>query len=63
MNVHDMWAADAASRALGMTLEVVGDGEARDLVAGVYDGLIYLKNPALPLANLRVVVEGPPPAV
>ena len=31
--------------------------------AGVYDGLVYLKNPALPLANVRVVVEGPPPSV
>src|SRR3954447_774902 len=45
-------------------LETVGGGdEAEDLVAGVYDGLVYLKNPALPLANVRVVVEGPPPSV
>jgi len=45
-------------------LESVGVGdEAEDLVAGVYDGLVYLKDPALPLANVRVVVEGPPPSV
>jgi len=28
MNVHDMWAADAASRALGMELVEAGDGGA-----------------------------------
>lgn len=45
-------------------LETVGVGdEADDLVAGVYDGLVYLKDPALPLANVRIVVEGPPPSV
>lgn len=45
-------------------LESVGVGEeAANLVAGVYDGLVYLKDPALPLANVRVVVEGPPPSV
>lgn len=45
-------------------LETVGlDDEADNLVAGVYDGLVYLKDPALPLANVRVVVEGPPPSV
>lgn len=45
-------------------LESVGAGEeAENLVAGVYDGLVYLKDPALPLANVRVVVEGPPPSV
>lgn len=33
------------------------------LVAGTYDGLIYLIKPTLPLANLRIVVEGPPPVV
>ena len=45
-------------------LEAVGAGEeAENLVAGVYDGLVYLRDPALPLANVRVVVEGPPPSV
>lgn len=34
-----------------------------DLVPGTYDGLVYLIQPTLPLANLRIVVEGPPPEV
>ena len=34
-----------------------------ELIGGVYDGLVYLKDPPLPLANVRVVVEGPPPEV
>lgn len=33
-----------------------------ELVRGVYDGLVYLIKPAVPLANLRIIV-GPPPAV
>jgi hypothetical protein len=33
------------------------------LVPGTYDGLIYLIKPSLPLANLRIIVDGPPPEV
>ena len=29
------------------------------LVPGVYDGVVYLTDPPLPLANLRILVEGP----
>lgn len=32
-----------------------------DLVPGVYDGLVYLIDPAMPLANLRIIVEAPEP--
>jgi len=42
------------------TVEPAGK-TASGLVGGVYDGLVYLKDPPLPLANLRVIVEGPPP--
>ena len=40
-------------------LEVVdpGDKDAEELVPGTYVGLVYLTDPPLPLANLRVVVE------
>jgi hypothetical protein len=34
-----------------------------DLLAGVYDGFVYITDPPRPLANLRIVVEGPPPTV
>jgi hypothetical protein len=44
-------------------LETVVPANIEKLVAGTYDGLIYLTKPTLPLANLRVVVEGPPPVV
>lgn len=44
-------------------LQTIDTGVAGGLVAGTYDGLIYLTNPTLPLANLRIVVEGPPPVV
>jgi hypothetical protein len=44
-------------------LETITPAGARPLVPGTYDGLIYLTKPTLPLANLRVVVEGPPPVV
>jgi hypothetical protein len=39
------------------------DGSEFPLVPGVYDGLIYLTKPPLPIANLTVVVDGPPPEV
>jgi hypothetical protein len=42
-------------------LQAVAESE-EDLVRGVYDGLVYLVKPAVPLANLRIIV-GPPPAV
>ena len=44
-------------------LETITPADAGPLVPGTYDGLIYLIKPTLPLANLRVVVEGPPPVV
>nr|WP_294693827.1 hypothetical protein [uncultured Friedmanniella sp.] len=45
-------------------LETIKPGEdVAELIGGVYDGLVYLKDPPLPLANVRVVVEGPPPEV
>lgn len=44
-------------------LETITPADADPLVPGTYDGLIYLTEPTLPLANLRVVVEGPPPVV
>lgn len=44
-------------------LQTITHADARPLVPGTYDGLIYLIRPTLPLANLRVVVEGPPPEV
>lgn len=44
-------------------LETVTPADVGPLVPGTYDGLIYLTKPTLPLANLRVVVEGPPPVV
>lgn len=44
-------------------LETITPPDADPLVPGTYDGLIYLTKPTLPLANLRVVVEGPPPVV
>lgn len=34
-----------------------------DLEPGVYNGFVYITEPARPLANLRIVVEGPPPEV
>jgi hypothetical protein len=44
-------------------LETITPADVGPLVPGTYDGLIYLTKPTLPLANLRVVVEGPPPVV
>lgn len=44
-------------------LETITPAKAGRLVPGTYDGLIYLTKPTLPLANLRIVVEGPPPVV
>ncbi len=44
-------------------LETVEQGDVPPLVPGTYDGLVYLTKPSLPLANLRVVVDGPPPEV
>jgi hypothetical protein len=44
-------------------LETVEQGEVPPLVPGTYDGLVYLTKPSLPLANLRVIVDGPPPEV
>ncbi|MDN5804254.1 MAG: hypothetical protein L0H26_06675 [Microlunatus sp.] len=41
-------------------LETVTQGSPPLLVPGVYDGLVYLPNPPLPLANLRVIVDAPP---
>ncbi len=43
------------------SLEPVAESATR-LVRGVYDGLVYLTKPAVPLANVRIIV-GPPPAV
>jgi hypothetical protein len=53
---------DANRRYVLETVNAAGDGTS-GLVGGVYDGLVYLKDPPLPLANLRVIVEGPPPVV
>lgn len=44
-------------------LETLLPEPTKDLVPGTYDGLVYLIRPTLPLANLRIVVEGPPPEV
>lgn len=44
-------------------LETIDQGEPTPLVPGTYDGLVYLIKPSLPLANLRIVVDGPPPVV
>ena len=44
-------------------LETVAQGEVAPLVPGTYDGLVYLIKPSLPLANLRIIVDGPPPEV
>jgi len=51
-------------KAQGYWVETVADDETvAALVAGAYDGFVYLTRPARPLASLRVVVEGPPPRV
>ena len=44
-------------------LETVEQGSVAPLVPGTYDGLVYLVKPSLPLANLRIIVDGPPPEV
>jgi len=44
-------------------LQTVARADLKPLVPGTYDGLVYLIKPTLPLANLRIVVEGPPPEV
>lgn len=44
-------------------LQTVARNAAKPLVPGTYEGLIYLIKPPLPLAHLRIVVEGPPPEV
>lgn len=44
-------------------LETIEQGEVAPLVPGTYDGLVYLIKPSLPLANLRIIVDGPPPEV
>jgi hypothetical protein len=44
-------------------LETVEQGQVPPLVPGTYDGLVYLIKPSLPLANLRIIVDGPPPEV
>ena len=44
-------------------LQTVARQDLKPLVPGTYDGLVYLIKPTLPLANLRIVVEGPPPEV
>ena len=44
-------------------LETVEQGQVSPLVPGTYDGLVYLIKPSLPLANLRIIVDGPPPEV
>ena len=44
-------------------LQTIVRQDAGALVPGTYDGLVYLIKPTLPLANLRIVVEGPPPEV
>lgn len=36
-------------------------GDRQGLVPGVYDGIVYLVDPPLALANLRILVEGDPP--
>lgn len=55
--------AHREGRSRSYLLETIEPADGPPLVAGTYDGLIYLTNPTLPLANLRVVVEGPPPNV
>jgi hypothetical protein len=51
-------------KAQGYWVETVADDETvAALVAGAYDGFVYLTRPARALASLRVVVEGPPPEV
>jgi hypothetical protein len=56
--------ARLASNGRFYVLENYDPGDAKTpLVPGVYDGLVYLTKPPLPLANVRVVVEGPPPTV
>lgn len=44
-------------------LETIKPANPVRLEPGTYDGVIYLIKPPLPLANLRIVVEGPPPVV
>ena len=44
-------------------LETDEQGQVPPLVPGTYDGLVYLIKPSLPLANLRIIVDGPPPEV
>ncbi len=44
-------------------LETIEQGQVAPLVPGTYDGLVYLIKPSLPLANLRIIVDGPPPEV
>ena len=57
--------AGLESRSRSYLLETVNAGETETyrLIPGVYDGLVYLVKPALPLANVRVIVDGPPPEV
>jgi hypothetical protein len=51
-------------KAQGYWVETIADEpKVAALVAGAYDGFVYLTKPARPLASLRVVVEGPPPEV
>jgi hypothetical protein len=44
-------------------IDVISRAPVVELVPGAYDGLIYITDPPYALANLRVVVEGPPPRV
>jgi hypothetical protein len=44
-------------------LDVISPEPQVELAPGAYDGLVYITDPPFPLADLRVVVEGPPPRV
>jgi hypothetical protein len=44
-------------------IDVISREPVVELVPGAYDGLVYITDPPYALANLRVVVEGPPPEV
>ena len=44
-------------------LATIDQGEPTPLEPGTYDGLVYLIKPSFPLANLRIIVDGPPPVV
>jgi len=61
--LHRCLVASRKSKSATYLLQTVHDKGSKHhsgLVPGVYDGVVYLSDPPLALANLRILVEGPP---